>query len=100
MKVPLCPFRVFLCHASTDRKAAELLSASLEVQGHDVFLSEDDLPPGKTFVDRISAKLRRSHLFIFLVSPSSVESGRYTLTELKQAQMKWKRSKDRVLPVM
>ena len=100
MKVPFCPFRIFLCHASDDQDAAALLSASLENQGYEVFFDEDDLPAGGTYVDRISAALRKSHLFIFLVSPSSVAPKRYTLSELKLAQQKWKRSKGRVLPVM
>jgi hypothetical protein len=37
---------------------------------------------------------------VFLVSPSSVQTGRYTLTELKYARHKWPHPKNRVLPVI
>lgn len=37
---------------------------------------------------------------MFLISPDSVASGRYTLSELELAKEKWSHPRDRVLPVM
>ena len=37
---------------------------------------------------------------IFLISPHSIRSRSYTLTELKLAQQKWRHPKNRLLPVM
>ena len=100
MKSLLCRQRVFLCHASEEHDLAAELSASLEAQGHEVFLDRDDLPAGDSYEDRIARAIGRSHLLIFLVSPTSVARGRYTLSELELARAKWKRPLGRILPVV
>ena len=100
MNVPFFPFRIFLCHASDDKDAAAEITAALEGEGHEVFLDQDDLSTGDPFAGPIRRALRHAHLFIFLISPSSVEHGRYTLSELELARDRWKSSRGRILPVM
>lgn len=99
MRIPFCSFRIFICHASEDREVALELSTHLRGEGHEVFLDEESLPPGATYVGRIRKALRRSQLFLFLVSPDSVEPKRYTLSELEEAVQKWQRPKGRIMPV-
>ena len=44
--------------------------------------------------------MERSALLIFLLTPASVEKGRFTLTELEFARRKWRNADGHVLPVM
>jgi hypothetical protein len=91
---------IFLAHAAEDRKAAESIALSLRGRGYKVFLDQDDLPPGRSFDQRIERAVEGSDVFIFLISPDSVADGRYTHTELLFARRKWKNPDGRVLPVM
>jgi hypothetical protein len=92
--------KVFLSHASEDKASAESITFSLRNRGHLVFLDRDDLPAGESYDQRIERAIKDSDLFIFLVSPSSVAQGRYTLTELAFARRKWQHPSGHVLPVM
>jgi hypothetical protein len=49
---------------------------------------------------RIERAVDQSALFIFLLSPSSVTKGRFTLSELEFARRKWRKPDGCVLPVM
>jgi len=80
--------KIFLSHASEDKSAAESIAFSLRSRGHKVFLDRDDLPPGQSYDQQIERAVKESDILIFLVSPSSVTSGRYTLTELAFARRK------------
>ena len=92
--------RVFLSYAGEDRLTAERIAHSIRARKHDVFFDKHDLPPGTTYEDKIEAAVNGSDVFVFLISPHSVEPGSFTLTELDMAQRKWKRPNGRVLPVM
>lgn len=92
--------RIFLSYASESHNIADQINLSLISRGHDVFFDRDDLPDGENFEQQIEAGLKRSDFMIFLVSPHSIESGRYTRTELKYARAKWPNPDGRVLPVM
>jgi SH3-like domain-containing protein len=92
--------RVFLCHATQDKAAAESITFSLRARGHKVFLDRDDLPPGGSFDQRIERAVKQSDIFVFLITPDSVAEGRYTLTELSFARRNWPDPNGRVLPVM
>ena len=92
--------RVFLSYARNDRGVAELVAQSLIERGHKVFFDGNNLPAGETYEDQIEAAVERAGLFVFLVSPHSVEDGRFTRTEIVFAQKKWPSAKDRVLPVI
>jgi hypothetical protein len=92
--------KIFVSHASEDKAAAESITFSLRNRGHVVFLDRDDLPAGNTYDQRIENAIKDSDLFIFLISPSSLVQGRYTLTELALARRKWSNPNRRILPIM
>src|SRR6267142_7095085 len=91
---------IFLSYSSPQSEAAARMELSLEGEGHSVFRDRSDLPPGESFDARIRAAIEESDLFIFLISRESVSPGRYTLTELKFAEQKWKSPSGHVLPVL
>jgi hypothetical protein len=92
--------RIFLSYASDDRASAEAIAVRLELENHNVFFDRDDLGSGSGYDQKIREEVESCDLFIFVVSPESVASGRYTLTELKFARQKWRNLGDHVLPVM
>jgi methylmalonyl-CoA mutase cobalamin-binding subunit len=92
--------RLFVSYASDERSLAEPIAQALRNAGFKVFLDRNDLPPGGDYVDRISTAIEGCDALIFLISPSSVEAGRYTLTELDVAARKWPSPVGRILPVM
>jgi hypothetical protein len=92
--------KIFLSHASEDRSLAREIQLALLGSGHQVFFDEESLLAGGDFHTRIRAEVNGSDLFIFLISPHSLSSGKYTLSELKYAQRKWPHPRDHVLPVM
>jgi hypothetical protein len=92
--------RVFLSYASQDRALAEPIYLALRAQRHNIFFDRADLPPGEEYNVRIRRAIERSHLFVFLVSPDSLDAGSYTLTELGIAQKIWDHPAGRLLPVV
>ena len=92
--------RLFLSYASEDRKLVEPIYLALRAQGHAVFFDRADLPPGEEYDARIREAIEKSRLFVFLVSPASLDAGSYTLTELDIAQKTWERPAGRLLPVV
>ena len=92
--------KIFLSYPSEDRPIAERLRYALEAQGHDVFFDRDDLSPAHEYDRAIANAVTDSDLFVFLITPSSVEAGGYTRTELRVAEQKWPHPAGRVLPVL
>jgi hypothetical protein len=92
--------KIFLSHASEDRSLAREIQLALLGSGHQVFFDEESLPAGGDYHTRIRGEVNGSDLFIFLISPHSLSSGKYTLSELKYAQRKWPHPREHVLPVM
>jgi hypothetical protein len=92
--------KVFLSHASEDKRVATEICLALRGAGHDVFFDAHDLPPSGDYNTRIREAIEASDALVFLVSPHSVDAGSYTLSELRFAQQKWPRPWGRVLPVM
>jgi hypothetical protein len=91
---------IFLSYSSPQSEAAARIELCLEEEGHSVFRDRSDLPAGESFDARIRAAIEESDLLIFLISRESVSQGRYTLTELKFAEQKWKNPSGHVLPVL
>jgi hypothetical protein len=91
---------IFLAHASEDKETAESIAYSLRSRRHKVFLDQDDLPPGASYDQQIERAVKNSDIFIFLISPTSVAEGRYTLSELTFARQQWPDPNGHVLPVM
>ena len=92
--------KIFLSYPSEERQLAERLQYALLAQGHDVFFDRADLAPGHEYDSTIARELAASDLFVFFITPASVASGRYTLTELGLAERTWPSPSGRVLPVM
>lgn len=92
--------RVFLSYASEDRKLVEPIVLALRAQGHSVFFDREDLPPGEEYDVRIRRAIENSQLFIFMLSPNSLDAGSYTLTELAIAQRTWEHPAGRLLTVV
>ena len=91
---------IFISYASEQRVTAEEIALALRAEGHQPFFDRSELPEGDAYNARLREAIRDSELLIFLVSPESVAKGRYTLTELKFAEEKWRSPAGRVLPVI
>jgi len=92
--------KIFLSYASEDRAEAELIAGSIRARGNSVFFDQNDLPAGETYEDQIETAINGAAVLVFLISPASVGSGKFTLTELGIARKKWPSAKGNVLPVM
>lgn len=92
--------KVFLTYASEQKSIAETVAFSLRSRGFGVFLDKDDLPPGRSYDEQIEAAIRASDYLVYLISPQSVQPGRYTRTELEFARRKWRNPDGHILPVM
>lgn len=92
--------RVFLSYASEQENIAEQIYLTLSNSGHEVFFDRTNLPPGEDYNPTILEAIRSSDLFVFLISPHSIEKGAYTLTELRFARENWPYPADHILPVM
>ena len=92
--------KIFISYASECFAEADQLAASLRNEGHLVFIDRDKLAPANSYDDTIRRNIGSAGLFIFLISPESVQEGRYTLTELKFARERWGKTHENILPVM
>lgn len=92
--------RIFLSYAAERLSVAQQVDTALEAEGHEVFFARDSIAAGSHFGPAIRKAVRASDLFVFLVSPESVEPGSYCLTELGFARERWPKAADRVLPVV
>lgn len=81
--------KLFLSYASPDKADAEAIQLALLGAGHQVFFDRSSLPPGSDYNSRIREAIDESEAFIFLISPNSVQGGRYLQSELKFAKKKW-----------
>ena len=92
--------KVFVSYASEQKDTAERLIAHLSNDSHQVLAGPHLFEAGAEYDERIRQAIDQAELFIFLISPQSVTQGRYTLTELKYAQHKWRNPGWHVLPVV
>jgi hypothetical protein len=92
--------RVFISYASEDKRIAEALAHSLRGRRHQVFFDVTDIAAASNYEEQIEEAIRRSHIFVFLISPDSVKPGNFTLTELAFAQRKWPHAANHVVSVV
>jgi hypothetical protein len=92
--------RIFLSYASEHGRIAEALAQTLKNAGHEVFYDKDSLPAGEDYNAQIRAGIAKCDRFVFLVSRSSLEPGRFTLSELGFVKEKWPSPTGRVFPVL
>ncbi len=91
---------IFLSYSRADQKQAEQIAANLKQAGHEVFFDQHYIKVADDFYRVIWGEIQKAELFIFLISPKSVQSGSYSLTELSLAEKKWPNPERKVLPVM
>ena len=96
----ITPLRVFLSYSSEQTNIAEQVYFSLKSSGHDVFFDRTNLRPGEEYNRAILDRIRSSDLFVFLISPSSIQDSAYTRTELRFARDTWPNPEGRVFPVL
>jgi TIR domain len=96
----ITPLRVFLSYSSEQTNIAEQVYFSLKSSGHDVFFDRTNLRPGEEYNRAILDRIRSSDLFVFLISPSSIQESAYTRTEMRFARDTWPNPEGRVLPVL
>lgn len=65
-----------------------------------MFFDRTSLIAGGGYDSRIEREVKASDLFVFLISPESVQAGSYCLTELRYAEAEWPHPGGNVLPVM
>jgi len=92
--------KIFISYASEDRKQAEAIAVRLKQEDHEVYFDRSSLEPAQGYDEALRDFVARSDLFLFLLSPDSVQKGRYTLTELKFAYKRWPNPRGKILPVM
>lgn len=73
---------VFISYCSNNRESfAKKLQESLESKGVEVFYDEESLDSGDYFNEKIEDSIRKSKLFVPLISEDSLEPARYTRKE-------------------
>lgn len=92
--------KIFISYSSEKHQDAEKLCISLQQDGHDVFFDKLTLPKGNSYDNLIRKELLKSKLLIFLISPESVDSGSYTLNELRIFQERFPNPSGHILPIM
>jgi hypothetical protein len=92
--------KIFLSYASENRKYAEEIAIALQGMGHRVFFDHTDLKGGEDYTSVIQDEISDADLFLFLITPFSVEPGSYALSELRMAREKWDHPQGHVIPVM
>lgn len=92
--------KLFISHAHEQAATADALTIALRQEGHDVFLDRDALKAAEGYHAAIRNAIRDAELFVFLVSPHSLEAGSYALTELEVARERWHDPSGHVLPVL
>jgi hypothetical protein len=91
---------VFISYASEYRPVAEKIAVGLVQDGHETFFDRDQLPPAEGFHAQIREAIAAADLVVFLLSPESIESSSYALTELNLVKERWPNPSRRVLPVL
>lgn len=92
--------KIFLSHAHEQAPIADALAIALRQEGHTAFLDSDVLKAAEGYHEAIRNEIRASDLFVYLLSPQSLEPGSYALTELGVARERWPDPSSRVLPVV
>ena len=91
---------MFVSHAAEQRSEADRLAIALRARHHTVFLDADDLPPGGDYQSRIQHAIDDCDLFCFLISPQSITTGRFPLSELGLVRRRWPDPTGHVVPIM
>ncbi|MCZ8161454.1 MAG: toll/interleukin-1 receptor domain-containing protein, partial [Microcystis sp. LE19-196.1B] len=78
-------FDVFISYGRADSKAFAIkLNQRLTAQGLNVWFDEEDIPLAVDYQEQINDGIERTHNFIFIIAPHSVNS-QYCLKEINLA---------------
>lgn len=77
--------RVFVSHSSDAKEFAENLTHRFEAAGISCFLDKKALPAGQAYDERLAQAVRRSAVFLFVISGRTAELSTYARTELNIA---------------
>lgn len=92
--------KIFISYASEQKSIAEEISLALRSEGYKVFIDKEILSAGQEYHNKLRKAISDADKVIFLISPQSLEIGKYTLSELSLIQERWSHPRGRVLPVM
>jgi hypothetical protein len=92
--------KIFVSYSRSDKAEADRLATALVQEGYDVFLDRDNLRAGEGFHASIREAIKTCSLFIFLISPTSIDLNSYAMTELDLARKRWRNPSGRILPVI
>lgn len=81
--------RVFLSYAREDIQVAERLFHALRRLRHEVYFDTKSLTPDESYVLELNEQVKRSDLFVYLISPDSVSPESYTRKELDAVAPRW-----------
>lgn len=76
---------IFISHAASDRDLARSIASKLNESGHEVLIDEQILTPGINWRQALSEGLKKSDVFIVLISENSLKS-RHVLSEIGSAR--------------
>ncbi|HXG03351.1 MAG TPA: tetratricopeptide repeat protein [Candidatus Binatia bacterium] len=79
--------RIFISHASGDRRAAETVAAGFEARGLRCWIAPRDVPPGMSYADAILEGLDASGVLVLLLS-SRANASRHVHREVERAVAK------------
>ena len=78
-------FDVFISYGRADSKAFAIkLNEKLTAQGLNVWFDQEDIPLAVDYQEQINSGIEKTHNFIFIIAPHSVNS-EYCLKEINQA---------------
>ncbi len=77
--------RIFLCHASEDKKEVEEIYRRLKIAGFRPWLDEKDLLPGQCWREEIPKAIKSSDFMLIFLSKISVSKRGYVQREFKLA---------------
>lgn len=75
--------RIFLCHATDDKKTVRRLHERLQSAGFEPWLDEERLLPGQRWRDEIPRAVQASDLVIVCLSKASISKAGYVQREIK-----------------
>ena len=89
--------KIFLCHASEDKAKVRELYFYLSKEGHDPWLDEEKILPGKNWKFEISQAIKKSHIVLVCLSNNLLTKFGYVQKEIRSALEKADEQPDNVI---
>src|SRR5262245_13504800 len=91
-------YDVFLCHSSQDKQAVRELAGVLRGRYLRVFLDEDELVPGRPWMDAVEQAIQRTHAAAVLCGPSGI--GPWARQEMRAFIEEFVRRNAAIIPII